>query len=131
MYGQYCTGCGARKLDRIFHENTCPFFKLEKTVKFEVGDKVSVQGTVMDISHSSADVKLDNVSGHAVYSFNNRVLTLVERPKKKFEVGKKYRFPRTTADYMYLGESKWYSYRSEEVLDASGIDTGFLVELDS
>ena len=95
------------------HRKGCPHFE-EKTVKFEVGDKVSVQGTVTQLWRHNGkpmcDVRVEG--GMQPYCVREDSLTLVERPKK-FEVGKKYKFPGIGGDekiYMYLGDRKFYAY---------------------
>ena len=91
-------------------------------MEFKVGDIVNVRGTVGQVwaGGNMADVKFNPDQNAA--SIPTKLLTLVKRPPL-FKVGSKYRFPNEIRQYMYLGDGKWYSYASEEVIESSELDT--------
>ena len=126
----YCTWCDAHPE----HKAICPYQpKKEETVKFEVGDKVSVQGTVTQLWRHNGkpmcDVKVEG--GMQPYCIREDSLTLVERPKK-FKVGKKYSSRLQPGnEYMFLGNQRWFNYASDEAIYSYQIDVNYLDELDS
>jgi|SRR6478735_6146743 len=124
----YCTWCDAHPE----HKAICPYQpKKEETVKFEVGDKVSVQGTVVAAGKSLNIDVADHAESGYIFNADPNYVTLVERPKN-FEVGKKYKFDsRGSHTYMRLGDDQWFDYESETVIQDKNLDMYYLVELDS
>jgi hypothetical protein len=107
-----------------YTENFVPHFKKkEKPVEFEVGDKVSVVGTIGQFWRHNGqlmtDVKFDGEQNAACIPVS--MLTLVERPKK-FKVGRKYAHPVAMAFvYMYLGDDKWWNFNAKKAYDSPQI----------
>lgn len=126
----YCSHCHAIT---PYHKMWCNNHgkKEEVTQQFEVGDKVSVEGTVTTVENHLVEVGIEfNAGGVATRWFRPDKVTLVERPVK-FVEGKKYRYPRGEHAYMYLGDNKWYSYFTGKVLTRKVLTSSTFESIDT
>jgi len=126
-----CSTCGTKY---NYPNVCCTYHNPEKTVKFEVGDKVRIDCVVTTIDKTSRRIHVttdEDTEEYFATWINPDVVTLVERPKK-FEVGRRYKFgSRGSHTYMRLGDNQWFDYERDTTIRDMDLELSYLVELDS